>query len=220
MGASAVLFDLDGTLVHSAPDIHAAANAMLAEAGAAAVDLPTVQGFIGEGAAVLVARLMAARGLPPGRHEELLARFRAAYDTAPARLTRPWPGVPGALAALARAGHALGVVTNKPEAPARAVLAALGLAEHIAVVVGGDSLPVRKPDPGPLIHALAALGAADGIFVGDSEIDAAAAAAAGLPFALFTRGYRRAPAEAIAAALHFDDFAGLPAALAALRAGA
>jgi len=208
----AVVFDLDGTLVDSAPDIHAAANVMLAALGRAPLDLSQVTSFVGNGVAKLVERCLAATG---GADEALGARafgiFREAYHAAPAVLTRPYPGVEGALDALAGAGCALGLCTNKPEGPTRQVLEGLGLARHFGAVVGGDTLAVMKPDPAPLELCLERLGAApaDGLYVGDSETDAATARAAGLPFALFTRGYRKSPVESFETVLSFDDFAAL-----------
>jgi len=108
------------------------------------------------------------------------------------------------------AGHALGVCTNKPAEPARAVLAHLGLLDRFAVVVGGDSLPVTKPDPAPLRAALEALPPGAAVFVGDSEVDAETARAAGVPFLLFTEGYRKSPISALPHAAAFAHWGALP----------
>jgi phosphoglycolate phosphatase len=118
--------------------------------------------------------------------------------------------VTAALDAFARLGHPLGICTNKPVGPARAVLRHFGLLERFSVIIGGDSLPVRKPDPAPLHAAFAALRGGPQLFVGDSEVDAETAQAAGIPLALFTQGYRRAAAESLGARLVFDDFTALP----------
>lgn len=218
----AVVFDLDGTLVDSAPDLHAAANVMLAELGRSRLDLSQVTSFVGNGVAKLVERCLAATG---GFDEAVNARafavFREAYHAAPAALTRPFPGVIDALDALAGAGYALGVCTNKPEGPTFQVLEALGLASRFAAVVGGDTLPVMKPDPAPLLLCVERLAAGTerALYVGDSETDATTAHAAGLPFALFTRGYRKSPVESFETVLAFDDFARLaPFVTAATRA--
>jgi phosphoglycolate phosphatase len=125
-------------------------------------------------------------------------------------LTALFPGVTEALDALAQAGHPMAICTNKPEAPAHAALRHFGLDRHFPMVIGGDSLPQRKPDPAPLRAALAGLGATRALFVGDSEVDAETAQAAGIPLALFTRGYRKTPAEHLAAKLVFDDYRALP----------
>ncbi|NGM45841.1 phosphoglycolate phosphatase [Rhodobacter sp. SGA-6-6] len=205
-----LVFDLDGTLVDSAPDIRAAVNRMLAGLEQGPMDLPTIIGFVGNGMPKLVERVMAARGIDPGRHGDLTQVTLDHYAAAPSALTRPYPGAPQALAALEAAGHRLAVCTNKPEAPARAILADLGLARHFPVVVGGDSLPVRKPDPAPALACVEAHGGGAAAFVGDSEVDAETAAAAGLPFYLFTRGYRKSPVEALPHRASFSDFAELP----------
>lgn len=208
----ALIFDLDGTLVDSAPDIADAANRMLAEAGVAPLELETIIGFVGAGLPKLVERVIAHVGLDPGRHGALSARMQVLYAQAPAARARLYPGLPEALHALRAQGWRLGLCTNKPEAPARAILAAFGLTDLFEVVVGGDTLVVRKPDPAPLRHGFAALGAPMArLYVGDSETDAETARRAGLPFLLFTEGYRKSPPEALPHAARFDDFARLPA---------
>ncbi|MCL4187229.1 MAG: phosphoglycolate phosphatase [Rhodobacteraceae bacterium] len=217
----AAVFDLDGTLVDSAPDIRAVANAVLkAEGLAPPLTLAETRAFVGDGTAAFVARMLEARAgeARPARTGPALARFLALYDGA-VGLTRPYPGVAAALSRLATEGWALAVCTNKPERPARAVLEHFDLAGFFPVVVGGDSLPRRKPDPAPLAHAVAALGASTAVLVGDSEVDAATAAGAGMPFVLFTEGYRKSPVAAIGHAAAFGDFAALPGVLAALRPG-
>lgn len=206
---AAVIFDLDGTLIDSAPDIHAAVNRLLADEGLAPLPFAVVKGFIGAGAGVLIQRVIAATGLPEDAHARLFGRFLADYETAH-DLTRPYPGVGAALRALAEAGHGLAICTNKPMAPTRTVLRHLGLQDHFAVVLGGDSLPQRKPDPAPLLATLAAMGGGPALFVGDSEIDAECAARAGLDFALFTEGYRKAPVTDVPHRAAFADFALLP----------
>ncbi len=124
------------------------------------------------------------------------AAFTGAYDDA-VGLTLPYPGVPEALEGLRQAGHVLGLCTNKPVGAARAVLRHLGLDRHFAVVIGGGSLPVHKPDPAPLHATLAAMGGGDCLYVGDSEVDAETSARARVPFLLFTEGYRKTPANDI-----------------------
>lgn len=205
-----VVFDLDGTLIDSAPDIHAAVNRTLAEIGAEALGLAEVTSFIGNGIPTLVERVMRARDLPASDHPELLARFSGHYDADPATLTRPYRGVVDLLAGWSAAGVPMAICTNKPEAPARAILNLMGMGAHFPVVVGGDTLPVRKPDPAPLHHAVEALGARRVLYVGDSETDAETARRAGLPFALFTEGYRKSPVAELPHDMAFTDFADLP----------
>ncbi len=206
-----LIFDLDGTLIDSAPDIHAAANRMLAGEGVEPLDLPTITSFIGNGLPKLVERVMAARGMDPARHKALTQITLDHYNADATTLTRPYPGVPQALQALEAAGHRLALCTNKPEAPARAVLADLGLAGHFPVIVGGDTLAVNKPDPAPALACVEAMGGGAAAYVGDSEVDAETAQRAGLPFYLFTEGYRKSPVAALPHKAVFADFADLPA---------
>jgi phosphoglycolate phosphatase len=210
-----IVFDLDGTLIDSSPDICAIAADLLWAEGLAPLTLDETRGFVGAGAAVFVARMRAARGLPDATQDRLLAAFLARYEDA-VTLTRPYPGVAEALPRLGAAGDRLGICTNKPERPARAVLRHLGLAPHFPVLVGGDSLPLRKPDPAPLVAALAGLGDGPCLFVGDSGIDAETARRAGVPFALFTEGYRADPVAALPHAAAFADFTALPGIVAAI----
>jgi len=211
---AAIVFDLDGTLVDSAPDLHAAANRMLADFGALPLPLDKIVSFIGNGIPTLVRRVMQERGLPAREKDAMTARMLAHYGAYPADLTRPYPGVVEMLGQLRAAGHVLGLCTNKPHAPSVQILEALGLARFLDVVIGGDSLPVKKPDPAPLHAAFEALHADDAgagrLYVGDSEIDAETAAAAGCDFALFTKGYRKAPVATLPHMLAFDHHAALP----------
>jgi phosphoglycolate phosphatase len=207
----ALVFDLDGTLIHSAPDIHAAANKVFQANGLQPFPYATVKAAIGNGVGVLVSRLLTEQGLPGEgpRHAAMVRDFIALYEDAHG-LTTLYPGVTEALEALAGAGHPMAICTNKPEGPARAVLRHFGLDRHFPVVIGGDTLPQRKPDPAPLQAALAALGRTRAVFVGDSEVDAETAHAARIPLALFTEGYRKAAVEDLQPKLVFSAYAALP----------
>ena len=215
----AVVFDLDGTLVESAPDLHAAVTRLLEERGLAPPSLAEVRGMIGHGIPRLVEQALAAAGAPAEgtELEAAVARFRDIYGRDPARHSHANPGAAAALGRLAAMGLRLGVCTNKAEAISRRILADLGLDRHLAVVVGGDTAGAMKPDPKPLLRALERLGAspAEALYVGDSEIDAETAARAGIRFALFTGGYRRQPLDAFDAWAVFDDFTALAGRLAA-----
>ncbi|MEM9267969.1 MAG: phosphoglycolate phosphatase [Pseudomonadota bacterium] len=215
-----LVFDLDGTLVDSAPDLQAATNHMLGQEGAAPVDLPTATRFIGNGVPTLVARARRHRGLEDSEAQqaEALARFQTYYSAHAADLTKLYPGVLDALGSLRAEGHAMALCTNKPEAPARALLRALGLESFFQTVIGGDTTPAHKPDPRPVHAALAGLGEGPAAYIGDSEVDAQAALNAGLPFLLFTEGYRKSPASEIEAEARFADFADLPALVQGLAA--
>ncbi|MCK0103810.1 phosphoglycolate phosphatase [Pseudohalocynthiibacter sp. F2068] len=207
---TAIVFDLDGTLIDSAPDIQAAINNVMRDVAADPFDLPTVVSFIGNGVPKLVERAMQKRAIPEYRHAELTQMMLEFYDANPATLTRLYPNVQNALLALKQRGHPLGICTNKPEEPARKILSAFGLDEFFGAVVGGDSLPQRKPDPAPLHDTYQKLGTTSCIYVGDSEVDAETAQRAGLSFALFSKGYRKTPVEKIYNTSVFDDFAELP----------
>lgn len=210
--ARAIVFDLDGTLVDSVPDIHAATAAFLTERGHDPLDLATITGFVGNGVPVLLERVLRAAGeaADPESLQAALPRFHEIYGAAPSALSTLYPGVPEALRALDEAGYALGVCTNKPEGPARQMLDDLGIAAFITALTGGDTLAARKPDPAPLRHTAGQLAVdlAAVVYVGDSEVDAATAAAAGVPFLLFTEGYRKSPVAEIAhhgALSHFSE---------------
>lgn len=190
----AVLVDLDGTLLDTLPDIAAAVNEALAACGAAPLPIASIRRYVGRGVDVLLQRAlgggMDAR-LDPARLQAMREAFLPAYHASNGRATRPYPGVTEGLRALADAGIALGCVTNKPAALAAAVLAQFDLARFFPVLVGGDTLAVRKPDPAPLHRAAELLGLplARCVMLGDSANDALAARAAGIPVALVDYGY-------------------------------
>lgn len=217
-----VLLDLDGTLVHSAPGITETINGMLAGLGRPTLPLAAVTAMIGDGAPVLFDRAIAATGpaLPADRHAALcrdyVARL-AARRHVPEDL---YPGVTETLRALADAGHALALVTNKPEAALPLMIADLGLDRLLTVAVGGDGPAGRKPAPGPLLAALARLGAdpATAVMVGDSRNDVAAARAAGTGIIVVDYGYTTIPPAELGGDALISRFAALPEALAALNA--
>lgn len=202
-----IVFDLDGTLIDSAPDIRAAANATLSEVGASPLSLPEARGFIGAGASSFVERMAQARGLPDA--VALLPRFIHHYERSVAE-TVIYAGVEDTLAQLKARGHRLGLCTNKPTGATQAVLAHFGWSDLFEVTLCGDSLAVHKPDPAPLWAAMAALGEGAMIYVGDSEVDAETADRAGVPFLLFTLGYCNTPAAHLPHAGTFRDWAQVP----------
>jgi phosphoglycolate phosphatase len=207
------IFDLDGTLIDSIEGIRAAVNQLLDEHGQQPLTREAVTSMVGEGAARLIDRVLAAR---PGTGLDTTAalqRYLALYEADPLRLTRLYPCVAETLARLRAHGIRLALCTNKPERPSRAILAHFGLADGFDRIVGGDTLPWCKPDRRVLERLLDDLGmtADEAVLVGDSEVDAATAAAAGLPFILMTYGYRRTPVEAIACDAALDDFRDLVA---------
>ena len=215
MKQAALLYDLDGTLEDSVPDLAAAANRLLAELGQAPLDPSAIAGMVGDGVAKLVERVLAARGLGALAPEPTVRRFSVLYEADAATLSRPYPGVLDGLAALEAAGARLAICTNKPEAATRTVLDALGLARFFPVVLGGDSLPVRKPYPAPLRTALARLGAApeEAAMLGDHRNDVLAAKGAGVA-AIFARyGYGAATLGELVPDAEIGSFGELPGAL-------
>lgn len=192
----AVLFDLDGTLIDTLPDLHAAVCAMLAGIGRPAVPPETTRAYIGKGLRVLIRRLLAGSlDAPDGeetpQHALALAAFREHYARENGRHARPYPGVVEGLRALKARGLPLGVVTNKPDVFIRPLLESSDLIGFFDVLVGGDTLPRIKPDPMPVVWACGRLGALPqaALFVGDSLNDALAARAAGCPVFLLPYGY-------------------------------
>ncbi|MDI3337317.1 phosphoglycolate phosphatase [Defluviimonas aestuarii] len=204
-----LIFDLDGTLIDSVPDLMAAVNRMLVAEGRQTMVRAEVQSYVGDGAPALVRRVMAARSLSPERHAELTDGLVSDYTARSSELTRVYPDVANALAALRQRGHPLGICTNKPGAATKAVLKALGLDGYFDAVIAGDSLPEKKPHPAPLQAVASALGSS-AIYIGDSEVDARTAEAADLPFLLYSEGYLRVPLEEIRVTHVFRNFAELP----------
>ena len=204
-----IVFDLDGTLIDSAPDIHGIANKVLEQEGCEDITLEQTHDFIGNGAAVFVGKMRKARGIGDGEQARLYADFVARYDDA-VELTLPYPGVMAALDVLKARGHKLGICTNKPIRPCRSVLAHLKMDHYFDTMWGGDSLTVHKPDPAPLHAAFAALGDGPQLYVGDSDVDAETGRRAGVPFMLYTEGYRKCAVEEMPHTVAFDDFVGFP----------
>lgn len=193
---SAFLFDLDGTLADTLPDIAASANHVRAQHGLPPLPLPAVQAMVGHGARALLALALAERLPPdgPARGPFLDAAFTAYaahHATACTQHARLFPGVAAHLAALAAAGHPLAVVTNKPRRFAVPIVAHLGLEPWLPVVVGGDDAAAPKPDPAPLQLALARLGAsvAGACMVGDGLPDLRAGKALGIRTIACLYGY-------------------------------
>ncbi|WP_239491661.1 HAD family hydrolase [Luteitalea sp. TBR-22] len=184
-----VVFDLDGTLIDSRQDLADAANAMLASYGAAALPVADVVAMVGEGARTLVARAL-ARAAVDADPDQALPRFLDAYDARLTANTVPYPDVPEVLARL-HAHARVSVLTNKPQRPTEAILAALGLAAHVDAAIGGDSPYGRKPAPGALQALIARAGvpASETLMIGDSWVDVETAIAAGVDACLAAFGF-------------------------------
>lgn len=193
--ARAVLLDLDGTLLDTVADLHAATNAMLSDLGRPPVAVEDIRAYVGRGIPNLVKRVLAGRlsaaddPLPPP--PEALASFRRHYARFNGQATEPFPGVLEGLAALKAKGLPLAVITNKAKDFTLPLLERTGLAAYFDVVVAGDMLPKTKPDPMPLVWACGRLDVVpqEAIFVGDSVHDFEAARAAGCTVLLVPYGY-------------------------------
>lgn len=189
----AVLLDLDGTLLDTAPDLAAAANAMLAEQGLPSLAAHTVRGFIGRGIPHLVQRCLEAAGAMPTRAppESALHSFAIHYARFNGQSSLVFPGVEEALRELRAASLRLACVTNKASAFTLPLLEKCGLARYFDAVVSSDQAGERKPHPGPFLHACHALAVtpANAAVIGDSANDALAARAAGCHVLLVSYGY-------------------------------
>ena len=190
-----VLFDLDGTLLDSAPDFVATINVLRAEFGAPPMPANLLRPHVSRGARAMLTAAFPGQGAD--RIDALIPRFLTVYQGELARHGQAFDGIEALLDAIEAAGSRWGIVTNKPEYLARQLLPLLGWEQRCAALVGGDTLPVRKPDPEPLLHAARLVGVeADRcVYVGDDERDIVAARAAGMPSVAALWGYR----------LHDDD---------------
>lgn len=192
--AKAVALDLDGTLLDTLPDIAEAANRMLSDLGRPRADLMTVRNYIGDGIPRLAKRLLTGQrnGEPDSAlFERALPLLERHYQDTFTLTTQPFPGVLEGLERMRSAGLRLACVTNKAIGFSAPLLEATGLRRHIELVIGGDSLPTKKPDPGPLLHVAACFSvpAERMLVVGDSDNDSRAGRAAGCPVLLVSYGY-------------------------------
>ena len=188
----AVLFDLDGTLLDSIPDLSEACHRMMVELGRAPHSIDTIRTFVGKGMLNLVRRCLAESGSAEAAEVDAAVDvFRRHYAVVNGERTVIYPGVVEALAAFEAAGVPMACVTNKPAAFTAPLLERMGIAGFFGATVSGDTLPDKKPHPAPLLHACERLGVAVGeaLMVGDSANDAEAARAAGMPVLLVTYGY-------------------------------
>jgi phosphoglycolate phosphatase len=194
----AIIFDVDGTLVDSADDLHASLDLLLDGLGLRPLDAAEIKGMIGDGVSKLVERAVVAAGGDASQKSALVARFLKIYESNAAVHTRSYPDVVETLEALRQREFRLAVVTNKPVIATEKILRALSLADYFSVVIGGDSLPQRKPDPAQMLDASRQLGVDAGqvLVVGDNIHDVEAAHAAGIRCIAVTYGYHhRPPAE-------------------------
>jgi phosphoglycolate phosphatase len=206
-----IAFDLDGTLVDTAPDLVRALNEVVASDGLAPVDLADVRMMVGRGARVLIERAYSAqkKSLDPRHVDDRVADFIAIYKADIARLSRPFPDAVKSLEILRQQGARLSVCTNKPSILADALIRALDLAEFFERIIGPDRTEAKKPDAA---HFWTAVGDAGPnlALIGDSITDSACAKAAGIPCVILTHGYSEVPHGALGADAVLDDFDSLP----------
>jgi len=190
-----VAFDLDGTLVETLPDLHESANRMLAQLGRPPVSESVVRAYVGDGVDRLVKRLLS--GTPDGEpdaasFENAAQDFRSHYAAVLTRASHPFAGAISTLEILRGRGFKLACVTNKPARFTEPLLQGLALTGYLDLVLSGDSLARKKPDPLPLVHVAGAFGIepAQLLMVGDSPVDTGAARAAGCPVFCVPYGYR------------------------------
>lgn len=222
MAFPAVVFDLDGTLIDSAPDVAQALNRLLVEVGRPALTLDQVKELVGEGARVLIEKAFAVTGapLPDDQVAGHIARYQAFYAAAPADHTIVFPGVRTLLDRLAAKGVPMGICTNKPERLTVLVLEALDLARYFSAVLGGEYVR-RKPDGDHILETLRRMNLAPGtpaVMIGDSITDVAAARNAGLPVLVVGHGYNLAGADRLDSDGVLESFDRFEAAVAALEA--
>jgi phosphoglycolate phosphatase len=217
-----LVFDLDGTLVDTAPDLVAALNVVLADIGSKPLAADEARTMIGHGARAMIGYGLMRRGIAAAAvdMERLLARFLAHYEAHIADASRPLEGLTEALDALDARGHRFAVLTNKVERLARKLLEELRIAPRFAAVVGGDSFPFAKPDPRVFAATLARAGLADraAMMIGDSRTDVDTGRAAGAPVVLVDFGYADTLARELGADRVISSWSELPAAVEALAA--
>jgi phosphoglycolate phosphatase len=210
-----LLFDLDGTLVDSVPDLTDALNEMLRERGYRPLMPEEVKPMVGDGVPALVARAFAARGGDAEEATEILPRYIAFYEANATRLTRPYPEVRETISELRRRGYRTAICTNKLQRATVRVLRGLELDDLFDAVAGGDRYAVRKPDPGHLLELVREVGGDPqrAAMIGDSENDAAAGRAANLPVLLMRYGYCKCEPESLGPSAVLERFVELPQAL-------
>ena len=211
-----VVFDLDGTLVDTAPDLCASLNHALATLGRPPVPAADVRHMVGHGARKLLEQGLAASGpMTPALVEAAVPAFLAYYADHIADGSRPFPGVEAALEMLMASGCRLAICTNKPVALSRALVRALGWDERFVANLGFDSVPAAKPDPGHLFATIAAAGGDPewSAVVGDSITDTATARAAGIPVVAVSFGFADRPAAELGADHVIDHYDALVPAL-------
>ena len=219
-----IVFDLDGTLVDTAPDLTNALNDVLVRRGHDRVSIEVIRGCVGHGARVMIEQSLARVGAQ-GDVDRMLAEFLAHYETNIARESRPYPGAIAALGRLAAQGARLAICTNKRESLSRLLIQELEIEHYFTALAGRDTFPVAKPHPGHLTGVIALAGGdpSRSVMIGDSDIDLRTAKAAAVPAILVRFGYGASPVDGFAPEAvidHFDELDGHAARLLNSGAGA
>jgi phosphoglycolate phosphatase len=217
----ALIFDLDGTLIDTAPDLLGATNAVLRSEGRREVDPVTLRHMVGFGARSLITQAMAATGAPvaEARLPELVDRFIVHYRAHIADASVPFPGVEATLEALLNEDFHLGVLTNKPQELAELLLEALGFARFFRVIYGAGRMSYVKPDARIFHDVVRDLGARGGVMIGDSITDVRTAREAEAPVIVVSYGYTPEPAQSLGADAVTGDFRDVPRLARGLLAG-
>lgn len=222
MTAPTIVFDLDGTLVDTHPDLIGTLSWLLEAEGLHPVDLNEAKKLIGHGMKPMIEKALKlqGRGQTTDEIETVYGRYVAAYRQRLTRDSRPFPGMLGALDRLAADGMILAVCTNKLHGLAAQLLDELDMSRRFAFISGADTYPVRKPDPGHLLMTIRDAGGDPGraVMVGDSEPDIRAAQAAGVPVVAYAGGYTAIPLATLAPDIILDHYDGLPEAVSRLLA--
>ena len=217
-----IVFDLDGTLIDTAPDLVGTLNVVFEREGIPPVPYATARNLIGGGALAMIKRGIAAEGrsVTPEKLDEIFADFIAHYTEHVADKSLPFPGLIDALDALSASGHRFAVCTNKFERQSLMLLDQLRLADRFDAICGRDTFGIPKPDPEILHRTIAAAGGTPGhaIMIGDSETDIRTARAAGIPVIAVDFGYSERPVADFAPDRLISHFAQLPAQIASLSA--
>lgn len=212
-----IIFDLDGTLVDTAPDLAAALNAVLMRERLPVVPLDKVRHMVGRGARALIENALVWNNIPsdPAHVADLVRHFLVYYEANIAVTSRPFDGMVQEVQALVAKGHRIGVCTNKPVHLSLKLLSELGLSHLFSAVLGADSRPYRKPDPRHLTDTIETLNGdpRNAVLVGDSDTDAKTARAAGIPVILVSFGYTEIPVSELGATTIIDHYSELETAL-------
>tara|TARA_B100001059_G_C17796357_1_gene563282 strand:- start:653 stop:1309 length:657 start_codon:yes stop_codon:yes gene_type:complete len=201
-----IIFDLDGTLVDTLPDIHAASNEMLKSVNLEPLQSKQVRSFIGNGIDKLIERCLNVYGV--SRSKEAIRVFMEYYQANPTTLSKCYENVEFVLFQLKSRGLKLGICTNKPSNLTNKVLENLCLKKYFETIICGDTLHVKKPDARPLLEAVKGLESdpESSIFIGDSEVDMKTALSANIGFGFFTQGYHKLALGDICCDFHFDSY--------------